>query len=160
MRAFVCIAMLMGGCASNLPPELRDPTGHVRPVERGELQTPVFVPDLVVEAAQLEGAAKCEMLRRAAQDGERGAQNAFGLCVLEQGEAGRAYAVLENSASSIREVAGILSGALDADEIALNRAIARAPNDARLWNLLGREYERQGRDAEAIDAYLRAKQLG
>gem|GEM_PF-6397647 len=159
MRVLALSVLLLSGCASHLPPELRDPTGHVRPVEQGELQSPVSVPNLMAESMRLEGFERCEMLRRAAQDGQAQAQEAFGACVLDQGEAGRAFAVLEETGSPLREVAGILSGAIEADEVGLNAALARTPEDARLWNLLGREYERQGRSAEAVEAYVRAKSL-
>ena len=159
-RAFGLTILLLGACASNLPPELRDPEKHVRPVERGAEATPVFVPDLVAEARLRSGEEACEILRAAAVAGEAGARDGFAACVLEAGEADRAWALLENSPSPLREVAGLLSGQIVVSEERLNHAIGQAPGHAQLWNLLGREYERQGRDAEAVDAYLKAKQLG
>lgn len=45
------------------------------------------------------------------------------------------------------------------DEAALNGLLETAPDDPWVWMALGREYERQGRDAEAVDAYLLAKSL-
>jgi len=157
MRIFL-IAILLSGCASSLPPELRDPTGHIRPVEGKSAK--VVVPDLMVEAGLAPPEEGCEILRVAAFGGGAEVVRAFAACALAGGETERAWAILEDTNLPERELAGLLSGRIAATEEALNAALETHSDRAELWNLLGREYERQGRDAEAVDAFLRARRLG
>ena len=164
MRAgAVILALGLGACATDLPPELRDPAGHVRPVERGADEGRTDIPDLMIEAAA-DPARACELYRLGAQTGEPGAPLAFARCTAEAGDWARAKAVVEvfdlpeDAALAITAVAETMEDS-EADEAALNAAIAVAPERAELWSRLGDEYARQGRDAEATEAWVEAHRL-
>ena len=161
MRAVLLMILLaLAGCASSLPPELRDPTAHIRPVAIGGGDADVFVPDLVSAAYLAPPEERCEILRHAARDGGTArAKRAFAACALSEGETERAWALLEDTDAPERLLAGLLSGRITADEETLNAALEADPDQPELWNLLGREYERQSRDAEAVEAFLRARRI-
>ena len=166
MRALP-MALLLAGCASSLPPdlppELREPAAHIRPVMFGDAgkSAEVFVPDLLAAARLAPPEERCEILRHAARDGGGAqARRAFARCALGEGETERAWALLEDTNAPERLLAGLLSGRVAATEESLNAALEQHPHQGELWNLLGREYERQNRDAEAVEAFLRARQAG
>ena len=164
----VILALGLGACASDLPPELRDPAGHVRPIERGAEDGHTDIPDLMIEAHMAEEGADparaCELYRLGAQTGEPGAPLAFARCTADAGDWTRARAVVEmfdlpeDAAQAIAAVAVTMEDA-GADEAALNAALMAAPGRAELWSRLGDEYARQGRDAEATEAWVEAHRL-
>ena len=154
--------MGLSACAtSNLPPELRDPTAHIRPVETGDFAEPTVFEDTLATGGtgqDADIAEDCEAQRlRAATDSA--ALAAFARCSIASGEVERAWWALEGHDLPERELAGLLTGRIAASETRLNSLLEAHPDQPALWNLLGREYERQDRPAEAVDAFLRAESL-
>ena len=147
MRAaaiFVCA--LLGACAS-APPEVRPVHGESAEVE---------LPDLAAEARAAGPERACELWRMGAQTGVEGAAREFAMCALQRGEVVRAEAVAAAFALDLPVVEALGVGS---DEEALNRALETSPDDARLWRRLGALYEREGREAEAVEALQEAHRL-
>lgn len=151
-RSLVSIALCLGACATTQPLD-------VRPVERTSDSAPSgSVASVPVPPRLYNGTETCEALRLVATPQVEQSLVDFAECLLETGEAVRAFHVVEGTDTDTERRAAVLSGRAEADEVELNALLADR-EDARLWNLLGRLYEAQGRDAEAVDAFVRAKQL-
>ena len=147
---FVCTFIVLGACVTSQPLA-------VRPVE-----TPIdakvaeaFVP---VPPRLYGNEETCELLRLNAMPEATQSLVDLAECLLDMGESVRAFHVVQGTDTDTERRAAILSGRAKADEEELNALLARR-EDPKLWNLLGRFYETQGRDAEAVDAFVRAKQM-
>ena len=137
--------LALGACAGI--PEVRPVHGESAAVE---------VPDLAREAREADPERACELWRMGAQTGVEGAAREFAACALERGEVMRAEAVVEAFGLDMPVVEAL--GA-EPDEETLNRALEVSPGDARLWGRLGALYEREGREAEAVEALQEAHRL-
>ena len=146
VASLILLCAALGACAS-APPEVRPVHGESAEVE---------VPDLAAEARVATPERACELWRMGAQTGVEGAAREFALCALERGEVVRAEAVAEAFALDLPVVEALSS---ESDEEALNRALEVSPDDARLWTRLGALYEREGREAEAVEALQEAHRL-
>ena len=145
VASLILLCAALSACAS--APDVRPVHGESAEVE---------VPDLAAEARVATPERACELWRMGAQTGVEGAAREFALCALQRGEVVRAEAVAAAFALDLPVVEALSS---ESDEEALNRALEVSPDDARLWTRLGALYEREGREAEAVEALQEAHRL-
>ena len=185
LAGLLSVACLSGCATTALPPQLADPAAHVRPVTRGV--TPLDMVPATLRPVR--PGVPCERERHAALVNRDGARADFAKCLVSVGDSRRAASVVQTylpertdilaraivreeirSAPSTKATRRTETRVLQADahianqrdpmsEAGLNTLLETTPHDPWVWMALGREYERQGRDAEAVDAYLIAKSL-